>query len=441
MTDIVPAESLSAARPIGSSQVRRRTLLRSAGGLAALGALAPALSACGGASDDANAIRFESMKSETAPYFEQLINDFNASQKTVTASHDSTSNLVAGFVRGTPPDLDCDNFDVQTALFITRGVLNDLGDLPEAGRVRDDIKELAAQYGSYRGQTSVLPYSITAAGVIYNADLFAKYNVKVPTTWSEVIKACETFKANNITPIYATYKDTWTVQQGLFDYVAGGLVDSAKFFTALKAEGADVSSSSSTSFTKTFTPAVEKMQKLRQYLNPDAASRSYDDGNAAFAAGKVAMYFQGPWAFTGIDTLSPKFDVRTFPLPVTEDPADTLVRVNLDLACWIPRSSQKAAAAKTLLSFLFQDSVINKYNQDNLAFSPLKNAPEVTDNRLAGLRSYVAAGKFYQGAGGYIPLTIPARSYIQGFFISGNGPELLNKLDTDWARLARRTET
>ncbi len=428
-----------AARPETPSRVSRRTLLRSAGALGAVTAGGSVLSACGSGSGD-DTIRFESVKPETVPYFDQLIADFNAAQQTVTASHDATSNLVAGFVRGNPPDLDCDNFDLQTALFITRGVLRDLGGLPEAARVRDDIKELASQYGSYRGQTSVLPYSVTAAGVIYNADLFDRYHVDVPTTWSELIEACKTFQAaDGITPIYATYQDTWTVQQGLFDYVAGGLVDSAKFFTALKAEGADFSPSSSNSFSNTFGPATQKMLQLRQYLNQDAASRDYDDGNAAFAAGKVAMYFQGPWAFSGIDKLDPKFDIRTFPLPVTDDPDDTLVRVNLDLACWIPVSTGKGAAAETLLSYLFQPAVINKYNQDNLAFSPLKDAPDVQDPRLAGLQSYVSAGRFYQGAGSYIPLIIPSRNYIQGFFIDGNAEAFLHELDSDWARLAKRT--
>jgi hypothetical protein len=33
---------------------------------------------------------------------------------------------------------------------------------------------------------------------------------------------CEKFKSKNITPIYQTYGDTWTTQQGLFDYTVGG---------------------------------------------------------------------------------------------------------------------------------------------------------------------------------------------------------------------------
>ncbi len=46
--------------------------------------------------------------------------------------------------------------------------------------------------------------------MIYNKDIFAQYGVAVPTTWDEFLQACETFKANGVTPIYGTFKDGWT---------------------------------------------------------------------------------------------------------------------------------------------------------------------------------------------------------------------------------------
>ena len=53
--------------------------------------------------------------------------------------------------------------------------------------------------------------------------------------------ACETFKAAGITPIYGTFKDNWTLGQGMFDYVAGGMLDVGDFFSKLTAQGADIS--------------------------------------------------------------------------------------------------------------------------------------------------------------------------------------------------------
>ena len=48
------------------------------------------------------------------------------------------------------------------------------------------------------------------------------------------------------------------------------------------------------------------------------------------------MYLQGPWAFGEIAKTDPDLDLGTFPLPMTDDPADLKVRVNIDLALWIP---------------------------------------------------------------------------------------------------------
>jgi raffinose/stachyose/melibiose transport system substrate-binding protein len=83
--------------------------------------------------------------------------------------------------------------------------------------------------------------------------------------------------------------------------------------------------------------------------------------------------------------------------------------------------------------------VMDTYNADNLAVSPTTDAPAVEDDRIAGLGPYVAEGAFYQGAGTYLPDTIPSSNYLQEFVITQNADALLSKLDNDWQRLARRS--
>ena len=297
------------------------------------------------------------------------------------------------------------------------------------------------QYAQFKNETSVLPFSITAAGVVYNVATFEKAGVSIPKTWSELIAACDKFKAKGITPIYSTYKDPWTVQQGLFDYITGGLMDVNEFYKKLNAAGQKIGSGSDISFQQDFAPSVKKMIELTPYFNSDAASRGYPDGNAAFAHGQAAMYLQGPWAIGEVATVNPKLKVGCFPLPVTDNPNDLKVRVNLDLAIWIPRvlGGAKKTAALKLLSYLMQPSVVNAYNQANLAFSPLKNPPAVTAPQIAGLDQYVKAGKFYQGAGTYVPNVIPIGNYLQELMLTKNQNQFLKHLDSDFKRLAVRT--
>lgn len=417
----------------------RRSFLRAA----ALGALAAGpLSACGSSSGGGGptTLRFYQSKPEVVGYFdEQIIAPFNQSQNDIRVTHDATSSLVASLVREAPHDLVCQNYTLEAGSFVSRDVLTDLGDLPEAERIRPDVQELVGQYASPERATDVLPYSITAAGVIYNKALFEEHGVEVPTTRTELLDACETFMSTEVTPIYMTFADPWTIQQGLFDYTGGGMLDVAGFYAELEAAGTKGGTTSSVSFRERFDPVVASMLELLPYANPDAPSRAYEQGNTAFAAGEGAMYLQGPWAIGQIATANPDLEVGTFPLPATDDPADLRARVNLDLALWIPTGAANPEAARTFLSYLMTPEVMDTYNVDNLAISPVEDAPQVQDERIEGLGTYVQQGAFYQGPGTYIPPSIPVGNYLQSLVLSGNGDEFLRTLDADWNRLAQRT--
>lgn len=414
----------------------RRDVLRAVG----LGAVAGPLAACGGDSSGATPLRFYQSKPEVIGYFdEQVINPFNESQSEINVIHESTGSIVATFVRGSPHDIVCNNYVLEAGLFVSRGVLSDLADVPETERIDPSVQALVDQYATETSGTVVIPYSITAAGVIYNVDLFDQQGVDVPTTWSEFLAVCETFRSAGITPIYSTFKDTWTASQGLFDYVSGSMLDVPGFFEQMKDQGTDVGPDSEVSFEQTFTPAVEKMQALLDYTNDDAGARGYQEGNAAFAAGEAAMYFQGPWGVGEIAKANPDARVANFALPATEDPDDTKCRVNLDLALWIPEQAAQKEAARTFLAYLLTPEVQDKYNLDNLAYSPVTDAPAVQDERIEGLEPYVREGKFYQGAGTYIPPAIPMPNYLQEMVLGGSAETFVRKLDTDWRRLAQRS--
>jgi raffinose/stachyose/melibiose transport system substrate-binding protein len=385
---------------------------------------------------------FEETKPEVVPYFNNLVAKFNASQSQVVVTHDFTSSLIAEFVRGNPPAIDCDNYNLTTSIFVARGVLADLAGFPQAQLIEPNIQALVTQYASYHGETSILPYSVAAEGVIYNVDLFDKVGVSsVPTTWSEFLAVCEKFKSANITPVYQTYGDTWTIQQGLFDYTVGGMVDVAAFYQQLAREGTNLGPNSSVSFDKDFTEPCKQMLSLSPYFNAGSIAKHYGDGNLAFANGQAGMYMQGPWAVGQVLAINPKLKMGTFPLPATEDASQTKCRVNLDLAIWLPRSQPAAQrqAAVQFLDYLMQPSVVNAYNQANLAFSPLKNAPPQTSAIVSGLQQYVSSGRFYQGAGTYVPITIPVGNFVQEMMLTGNVSGFTSSMDGAFKRLAVRT--
>lgn len=383
-------------------------------------------------------ITFHMSKPEAIPYFRDLTNKFNAEQSDVHVTLDTASNLSAGFLRGNPPDVGLLNYNMEMSRFMERGALSDLSDMPEADRIRPDVQELVDQYATYPGRTSVLPYSVAAASVIYNVRIFEDNGLAVPTTWDELIAVCETLQDAGITPIYSTFKEPWTVGQGLFDYTVGGSIDVADFYEKLDEAGTEVGPDSPVSFQKTLRDPVERMVELAAYSNDDAESRGYGDGNVAFAKGEAAMYMQGPWALGEIAKTDPDLELGTFPLPVTDDPEDRKVRVNLDLALWIPEASPNQEAARQFLSFLMQQDVMDEYNAAFLAFGTTTDAAPVTDERILGMQEYYDAARFYQGPSRAIPLTIPTDNYIQAMVTGADIDQMLRRLDEDWARLALR---
>lgn len=412
---------------------------RLAAALAVIVASSLALAGCAASPGSGpSELTFHMSKPEAIPFFRDLTKKFNAEQNDVRVTLDTASNLSAGFLRGNPPDVGLLNYNEEMSRFMERGALSDLSDMPEADRIRDDVQELVDQYPTYPGRTSVLPYSVAAASVIYNVKMFDDNNIDIPTTWDELIAACDTLKAAGITPIYSTFKEPWSVGQGLFDYTIGGSINVADFYKKLDKEGTSVGPKSPVSFEKTLDKPVQKMLTLVKYTNKDAPSRSYGDGNVAFAKGEAAMYMQGPWALGEIAKTNPDLKLGTFPLPVTNNPDDLKVRVNLDLALWIPEVSDNKKGARKFVSYLMQQDIMDEYNAAFLGFGTTKDAAPATDPRIIGMQKYYDEGKFYQGASKFVPLSIPTDNYMQAV-VTGADPEAtLKRLDADWARLALR---
>lgn len=432
----------STERPLPSStNILTRPLTRRAvlGGLGAAGA-ASLLAACsptgGGGRTD---ITFYMNKTEVLEHFTGLISEFNSSQSDVRVILDSSSNIAATFVRGNPPDIACFTYNLEMARFMERGALSDLSDVRIASQIRPEVQDLVDQYATYPGRTSVIPWSVTAAAVIYNQQIFEQQGLAVPTTWTEFTEVCEALLAAGITPISGTYRDAWTVAQGHFDYTAGGSLDVAEFFEAMNEQGPQVGTDSSVSFQQSFREPMERMVQLNEWTNPNAASRGYGEGNFAIGAGEAAMYMQGPWALTEIEKTAPDARLGNFPLPMSDDPDDRRVRVNLDLALWIPEASAKKEAARQFLDFLTQPEVQDDYNQRFLAFGTRENAPPQQDERVAELQSFYDEGRFYQGPSKAIPLTIPAENYIQAMMTGADVERTLRTMDDDWRRLALRS--
>ena len=147
----------------------------------------------GCSSDGRETIRFTFSKREALDFMGALVQDYNASQDDVRVEMDTSGVDVvsASFVRGNPPDIMLANYNYEVARFVQRCALSDLSGTEAAAGIRDDLQPLMDQYGACPGRTSALPYSVMAASVIYNLEIFDDLGLEVPETWDELLEVCQ----------------------------------------------------------------------------------------------------------------------------------------------------------------------------------------------------------------------------------------------------------
>jgi raffinose/stachyose/melibiose transport system substrate-binding protein len=170
--------------------------------------------------------------------------------------------------------------------------------------------------GAYEGQVFTVPTGLYGfTGMFYNKELFEQYGVAVPTTWDELVQACDTFKQNNIECMTSGGKDVWPlmvagwgVQQALYP-------DSAKLLE-------DLWSGTATFNDEKALMAWERMQQMLTFMEPGVTGIDNTAAPGRFASGKVAMYPAGTWDAANIAAANPDLQFGYFPTPGSDDPEE-----------------------------------------------------------------------------------------------------------------------
>jgi len=139
--------------------------------------------------------------------------------------------------------------------------------------------------GKVYGMCDVVEYW----GVWYNKDIFAKYNLSVPTTWDEFLKVCDTLKKNKVTPMLQSVQQRWPTFIMFEEMVAR---QDPQLYVDL-CEGR----------VKYTDPRVKKAFSVwsdliaKGYFT-DPSTDLFADGPRLFNEGKVAMIPCGSWYLT-----------------------------------------------------------------------------------------------------------------------------------------------
>jgi raffinose/stachyose/melibiose transport system substrate-binding protein len=217
--------------------------------------------------------------------------------------------------------------------------------------------------------------------------------LQVPKTWADFMANNEKIKAAGITPVAATYKDTWTSQlMVLADYynVQAANPAFAQDYTAGKAKFAN-------------TPAAEAgFQHLadvhaKGFLNKGFGSATVDQGLGMLAEGKAAHYPMLTAILPPVLQTRPEAatDVGFFGVP-GDDAAKHGATVWEPPAIYIAKTTKNLDAAKKFLAFVASPAGADAINQAVKATGPFRikgaTLPEDAMQVAKDLQGYIDAG-------------------------------------------------
>lgn len=196
------------------------------------------------------------------------------------------------------PDITIVNPAAQMKPFVDAGLFAPLNKMVEKNGLKGTFQEGILDYYSFDGNLYALPDGNNIALIYYNKSLFEKANVKVPTTFEDLINVVKQLKAKGIQPMAIGEKDSWT---GSFFFMN----------VLLRTNGgpgflSDVLAGKKTFEDPAFIEAVDAFESLVQAgaFQDGAPSFDYNAGENLFKTGAAAMYFMGSWATGGIETSS-----------------------------------------------------------------------------------------------------------------------------------------
>jgi raffinose/stachyose/melibiose transport system substrate-binding protein len=401
------------------------------GALLALGATLSFLPACGGDESARTEIEFFQFKGEAIDTFNEIIANFEEENPDIDVVQNAGQGDTAfriRLVRNDIPDVISLNAGASWAENAPRGVFYDWSDDPLVDDISPAILQIINDLGvANEGEVNGLPFANNADGIIYNKDLFEQYGVEVPTTWDELIAACETFQENGVTPIYGTLLDQWTAIPA-WNALASNIAPPKEFFPELEAEN--------TSFEEAYPEVAERLYQIFQYTQDDTFSRNYNEGNQAFAQGESAMYLQGIWAIPVIRTFDPSFDIGVFAYPV-EEPEQTKLISGVDVAITMGRHPEHLDESRRFIEYLMSPEVQELYVTQQNAFPTLEGA-QPTDEALADLVPFFEDERLVGFTDHFFPATIPLQPVTQEFLIDGDEDAYLATLDHEWDKVAAR---
>ena len=171
--------------------------------------------------------------------------------------------------------------------------------------------------GSFNGKTySINLGRVIYSGIYYNKQLFEQNNIAVPTTWPELVAACETLKAAGVPCMTAGGADGWPIFVGAYGLLGAMYPDQAALVKGLW------KGTSNWNDAKSLEMWTKMQIYARDMMEEGASGVAGDAAPGRFASGAVAMFPGGSWYAPSIEAAQPGFEWGYIPFPGSDKAED-----------------------------------------------------------------------------------------------------------------------
>jgi raffinose/stachyose/melibiose transport system substrate-binding protein len=311
---------------------------------------------------------------------------------------------------------------------IDAGLIMDISDQPF---VQNYDTATIQDAGTYNGKVYEINLGrVSYSGIYYNKDLFAANNVQVPTTWSELVAACETFNAADIPCMTAGGKDGWPIFVGAYGLIGSTYPDQAALVEGLWTGTIKWNDATS----------LEMWKKMKVYaqemMEPGASGIAGDAAPGRFASGAVAMFSGGTWYAAAIEAAEPAFEWGYIPFPGSDNPEDNKYLFGKYDQGWVIAADTPHKDAAVAYLTEFSDPANYQAFANAVGFIPTQPGATLDtqigaevapylENFRVGYEQYWVAPK---GAGQYAN---PYASYFKPFGTFDDPQELADKVQSD----------
>ncbi|MEV5025212.1 ABC transporter substrate-binding protein [Paenibacillus sp. LPE1-1-1.1] len=324
-----------------------------------------------------------------------------------------------------------DIFDVHAndlSTYDRAGYLEDLTSQPAAETLYDTVKNTVMN----DGRIIALPLESLSWGYLYNKKIFSELGLTPPQTLDEMKEVVEKLNKADTKPFLLAFQESW-VPQLMTALTLGGIVSSEHPDWIEKMNKGEASYAD-----------VKDIFNIIDLIMENGTAKPFEVGNEAgsadFAAGKAAMWVQGPWNAETILKVNPEMEFGVAPLPVSNNAAGTMINLSTSTTLAVSKKSKNKEVALDLLNYFYDEKDSSALFQElkfNLASTVHQYEVFPWVNEAS---EYVALGKAYQDLKLPNGVTDEQAKLLQSYYAKEVTKEqFISSMDKAWATAIKST--